>query len=253
MKLGLIYNISKYLGFTRLLLGFPEAFLILGDKKIYFNNYNSAGIFTKAYVEALSKVNIYKECDCYIDVGAHMGDKSFWFHEYNKEAEVAVFEPNPVMFGLLELNLRHIKGLRKYCVALGSEEGEINIYSDPMHLDTASLNESSYYLKNNAEGELQSTKVKVKRLDSYIDEFKNKQNIYLKIDVETFERELLKGAQEFIKNVKYLEIEVSQDDHNHFSEIFSLIPREFNLLECDVLRSKNLTFPRVATLLLELK
>lgn len=251
IKNNLIYLISKYFSILKLLLGFNKAFLIVNNHKIYFNNFNFIGIFESAYKEMFKLKEIYESCDCYIDVGSHMGAKSFWFNYINPRAKIIAFEPNPETFSFLESNLSHVKNINLFNLALGDKNAELLIHFDKDHLDTASLNKDSFYLKNNAKGSISNRKVPIKKLDEYIELVKNNKNIYLKFDVETYEEKLLKGATKILDKAKYLEIEIYQDTKNTLSDKLSLLPKKFNIITCSFLKPSGSIFPNVVNILLE--
>ena len=219
--------------------------LFLGSR-FYFGNFNGIGILGKGFGELPRRSAWYRACDCFIDVGAHIGTKSFWFNKINPLARVLVFEPNPLAYKLLEKNLSHLEDLKKFNLALGEKEGEREIFVDPAHLDTASLNRESFYLNKNAKTKLSSHTVPVRRLDDFVNLVEDRENIFLKIDVETYERPVLAGAQEMLKRVRFLEIEIYQDGRNLFSEVLGLLPRGFNLLSCE-------SAPNLFNLVLEFK
>jgi hypothetical protein len=82
----------------KLFLGLPEASVLLGKGKFYFSNFNGVGILEKGFRELPGRLAWYQSCDCFIDVGAHIGVKSFWFNRINPGAGVVAFEPNPLAY-----------------------------------------------------------------------------------------------------------------------------------------------------------
>ena len=86
----------------------------------------------------------------------------------------------------------------------------------------------------------------VRKLDDFVGLVEDRENIFLKIDVETYESPVLAGAQEMLKRVRFLEIEIYQDGRNLFSEVLGLLPRGFNLLSCE-------SAPNLFNLVLEFK
>lgn len=233
MKKVILYRVSKYLGMLKLFLGLPEAFVLLGKDKFYFSNFNGVGILEKGFRELPGRLAWYQSCDCFIDVGAHIGVKSFWFNKINPEARVVAFEPNPLAYKFLEKNLSHLQDLKKFNIALGESEGEREFFVDSSHLDTASLNRESFYLNKNAQTKLVPYTVPVRRLDDFVDLVEDRENIFLKVDVETCEKPLLAAAQEILGRIRFLEIEIYQDERNLFSEVLDLLPRGFNILSCE--------------------
>lgn len=252
MEVGLdyLYEISKYWAFINVATR-GEGFLLVDGQKVFINNYNCVGIFENAFRETLQKKKVYKICDCYIDVGCHMGDKSLWFNKINPSAKIIAFEPHPSMYELCRRNLTHVSNLSLYEKGLGSKRGKARMFFDEDHIDTASLNKRSFYLNKNAKKKLRSSTIQVETLDKYYEEIKDFDSIYLKIDVETFEKEVLRGSRKTLSKVKFLEIEVTQDSNNTFSDVVKNFKRRFQLLHLDFLKDKDSHLPRVVTVLLE--
>jgi hypothetical protein len=113
-------------------------------------------------------------------------------------------------------------------------------------LDTASLNRESFYLNKNAQTKLVPYTVPVRRLDDFVNLVEDRENIFLKVDVETCERSVLAAAQEMLRRIRFLEIEIYQDERNLFSEVLDLLPRRFNILNCEFA-------PNLLNLVLEFK
>lgn len=120
-----------------------------------------------------------------IDVGASIGDHTIAY--LRKAAKVYAFEPNPVAFDCLVHNCPKAVS---YNVALGSEE-------DALYWISSAPNYGASFLTKNHQL-YNSLKVNVKTLDMfYLD------NIgFIKVDVEGWEVEFLKGAKDTIKRNK---------------------------------------------------
>jgi FkbM family methyltransferase len=128
-----------------------------------------------------------------LDIGANIGVMSQMLTYYGKEC--VAFEPQPEIFKLLELNFEGLK----FNVALGSESGTAKMprlrYGTKCNYGGISLNTRS---------ELGSYDVPVMTLDS----LQIASVGFIKIDVEGWEQEVLKGASETIsqyKPVMYIE------------------------------------------------
>lgn len=188
-----------------------------------------------------NKREIYSKVDYFIDVGAHVGIVTLLFHQINPLVNCIGFEPNPISYNSLKKNVENFEQIKVYNSAIGNKKGELKIYYDHEHLDTSSLEKHSVALINNAKVKIQSCKIKVNRLDDYYHLFKNKKNIYLKIDSEGYERNILQGAKKTLNNVRFLNIEISQYDNKlFFSDIFKFIKhKKIKLLEADFFWQKS--------------
>lgn len=252
MKLDIKYKIEKYLAITKLLLKKSEAYVILNGNKIFFNNFNSIGILEKNIHEIdQSRIFIYKKINVFFDIGAHIGVKSLILNSVNPKCRILAFEPNSITFNFLKKNTSHINNIMLFPVALGNKEGEVNIFYDTQHLDTASLNSKSYYLLRNTKRSIKNENVPIKKLDNFIKYINNNDQIFLKIDVETLEKDVLNGGKKILSRVKYLEIEITQDKNQKFSEIINLINRDFNIIDIDIFKADSY-LPKLINILIEL-
>ena len=143
---------------------------------------------------------IARLCECIpagttaIDVGSSIGDHTVAY--LRKAARVYAFEPNPVAFECLTHNC---PGAIRHNVALGSRQGELYWRSSAPNYGASFLS---------ATEQVGDIKVPVLPLDSYLIEGKIG---YIKVDVEGWEVEFLKGAAVTIgaqKPVMYIEVNV---------------------------------------------
>ncbi len=140
--------------------------------------------------------NIYKYYDynnkIVIDVGAQTGDSVLYFF-YHKAKMIYAFEPLKNNFRILEKNVVQNKiNCILYNVGLGDSTKEIEVdISDAMAIAKPLVTSS-----------LEHEKIKIDKLDNF--------NIYadvIKIDVEGFEIEVIKGGLNTFKNAKAIIIE----------------------------------------------
>lgn len=248
MKADIVYQFSRYYSILKLLINKQlsnkyETYLIFKKNKIYFNNINAMGIINKNIDEmGKNKIEIYNKVDYFIDVGAHVGIVTLLFNQINPRVDCIAFEPNPISYNFLRRNVGNSKQIKIYNSALGDRKCKMKIYYDRDHLDTSSLEKHSVALINNAKVKIKSFKIPVNRLDDYYHLFKDKKNIYLKIDSEGYERNILLGAKKTLNNVRFLNIEISQYNNKlFFSDIFKFITPKKNikLLDADFFWSKS--------------
>ncbi len=173
------------------------------------------GTYEKGTLHLLEK--FLKPGDCFVDIGANIGLMTiFASHCVGKTGKVLAFEAHPETYGLLKYNLEinKIENTETFAFALGDENGTAFIY------DNWDINRggASLVIKNEAS---EGHEIQVRKLDELISpETKPK---VMKIDVEGFEMQVLKGAKETIaatKPILIVEFSALRDNHyDHFEMI----------------------------------
>lgn len=149
------------------------------SKGFVFSEATPSTALREIFLEEIYNINGFTpaEDQVIIDVGANYGDSAIWWAKTFK-SKVIAFEPLKEVFGVLEENIKiNHANVTAYNVALGN--GDIIAGSSDGYMFSAggSLN------------------MKAEKLDNY--SFKRVD--LLKIDVEGFELEVLKGAQNTIR------------------------------------------------------
>jgi FkbM family methyltransferase len=150
-----------------------------------------------------------KRGDCFVDVGANIGLMSIFASQcVGNPGKILAFEAHPETHQLLleNIQLNHIENIEPFNFALGDEVGKAKIY------DNWNVNRGGASLVIHADNAT-GFEVEVKTLDDVIqNDFQPKM---IKIDVEGFEFQVLKGAENTIKNCKpilIIEFSVSRDN-----------------------------------------
>ena len=123
-----------------------------------------------------------------IDIGAWWGPWTLYWQKHAKK--VQIFEPNIKILKMLEHNVRNFANCTVHRHALGSLEGKVSM----SYLSHSGTNHVTDY----------NGDIVIKTLDSF-----NFSNVdIIKIDVEGYELEVLKGAEHTIKtNRPFIQIE----------------------------------------------
>lgn len=128
-----------------------------------------------------------------IDVGGFIGDSAIVLKDYT-DCKVYSFEPETnnieLMYKTIELNNAQDKIIPIKC-GLGSKEEQQEIYSDG----------SGSVLLQNTNAEMKKETINITTLDKFVEE-NNIEVGLIKVDIEGFEPEFLKGAVNTIKNQK---------------------------------------------------
>lgn len=152
----------------------------------------------------LSKLRI----DCVIDVGANVGQYARLIRRFGFTGLILSFEPNPEAFGVMRSALAEDKNWRGYNCALGSSDGELdlNIFEYSPMCSFLPGNELVHSKL------VRRAKVSVRRLDTLLPEILpdwSNRRLFLKVDAEGFDIEVVKGAAGALPAVYGLESEVA--------------------------------------------
>ena len=180
---------------------------IWGDKLVYLqhDSFQSMWLMYNWMID-WEEFNLIKKFvaknDLCIDVGANMGYYTIWFSKFSNN--IYSFEPNPVNYNRLKRNIavnNSFDSAKTFEVALGEK--------DDTAVLTKNLDIKNHILPfDSVEG---GDVVALKRLDSILSENKITDIAYLKIDVEGFEIDVLKGLGDYFINhkVDIIQIEIN--------------------------------------------
>jgi len=164
------------------------------------------------YLSSLSDASVV------LDIGAGRGTSILY--KAFKNRKFVLFEPLPEYKEELELWKKKINCKIEF-IALGDIDGEIPMHIDPKRKTMSSMVERSNLTKAEQEGEIR--KVKISKLDSIIGNYIGEdEKLVIKIDVEGYELNVLKGARDSLKKTEIVIVETS---------IAELYKSEFSLLD----------------------
>ena len=167
------------------------------SKDKHIDQWKSGGLFTQnrclnKFIAHCNQSNL--KFDTILDVGAWVGTWSMAMEPYAKK--VIAFEPDPLHYSCLIKNVS--ESIETHQLALGSEQKMIAL-DDNAHTQAKRVI---------GEGTIPCT-----TLDSL--DLKNIDLI--KIDVEGYEKEVLKGAENLLKKAKYVMIELNSNTEKYGS------------------------------------
>ena len=157
-------------------------------------------------LDSILKKNLKKKI-VIIDVGAHNGETIFKYLKLLKVKKIYSFEPQKSNFYKLEKIQKNLKErLEVFNLGLGNKNTSMTL-NIPTETSSSTLNNlnrnSKYYHRKNlilfGGLKFQKQKVKLIKLDSFINKKKIEKVDLLKIDTEGFEYFVLKG---FTKNIR---------------------------------------------------
>ena len=188
-----------------------------------------------------SKLNF----NIFIDIGSHQGEFISRFLKNKKIKKIYGFEPNILLFKNLFKTFQYNKKVILSNNALGENEAIKKLFLSNLTYNSSmsKFNKNSNYLKFknlilNENVNQNFSKVKQITFNRY---FKSKKikNSFLKLDVEGYEYNVLRGASHKIQDIKYILIEsqFSNQYQNNFNKIQNLLKKNnFKII-------KNFYFP----------
>ena len=151
-----------------------------------------------------------------LDVGASHGQFATKARTLFPEAMIYSFEPIPSSYKILNKKFKADKNFKAFNIALGTTTGKTEFYQNnhvgsSSFLEISTLHIDAYpYTKNYSK-----INITVDKLDNIIKAEELILNIILKIDVQGYEKKVLEGAEELLKNVQIIYTEVS------FNELYN--------------------------------
>jgi FkbM family methyltransferase len=155
----------------------------------------------KHYIPALGTI---------IDAGANQGQFALAASHFYPGAHIHSFEPLPEVFPILQRNTRRLSSISTYNVALGSSTGTLGFYSNAYSHASSALHVSALQKNMLPKTAIsQRIEIPVQRLDDLLHKEHFIPPVLLKMDVQGFEKEVLKGALNSLQQIDYLLFETS--------------------------------------------
>lgn len=165
---------------------------------------------TLGHIDSLELLDQAKQSGIEViyDVGANVGTWSLLAKAVIPEARVEAFEPLPHHHDGFERNLRNVDGVVLNKVALGAQDASANLrvtgFSDASSmLPPTDLSRIDFGVE-----EIERVSVRVRALDGYRAEHQLPPPDLIKLDVQGYELEVLKGAPECLRAAKAIIAEV---------------------------------------------
>lgn len=137
-----------------------------------------------------------------MDVGANVGDVTVAALESYPDCNVICFEPVKETFKKLQQNVMQYEGrTHLYNFALANEDGGAEINLTTFHGANSIMPQAPFHKHFNPHvQESGKEKITLKRLDDIVDRLPARHIDIMKIDVEGYEVEVIKGAEQFIRS-----------------------------------------------------
>lgn len=198
---GSIKRLAEQLTGTRIIRNFHRGVDVFNDIEVSLPDYRIDTIF---------------------DVGANIGQSANRYVALFPSTPVYCFEPVAETFRQLLSNTKHSAQIRCYKLALSSSNGRGTILSRGTHWGNRLLDESENLLKNS---EMPTEQVDVITLEEFCKSEIIEQISYLKIDTEGEELEVLKGAENMLKErrIDLVEVEAGMNPNNKIHAPFGAL------------------------------
>ncbi|MFC1886639.1 FkbM family methyltransferase [Thermodesulfobacteriota bacterium] len=150
-----------------------------------------------------------------LDIGANEGSFGRMIRDFGYKNRIISFEPVQTAYLQLARNIENDKRWQAFNYALGAEKKSLDMLV-PCRNEFASFLEASDYGKENWSTVFTSTKreaVEVYRLDNVFPEMTetdiNKEKIFLKIDTQGYDLEVMRGAGEVFRQIDAMQLELA--------------------------------------------
>jgi len=136
--------------------------------------------------------------DLVVDIGANTGEFIINIQKIFPSTNLIAFEPVDDCYKKLKSHFGNKSNISLCNVALGSENKKGQIF-------VSDFSPSSSIVR--PEGDYKLEEIEIRKLDEYLDIVKDHKKVFIKIDVEGFELEVLKGADLFLQQSDWIYVE----------------------------------------------
>ena len=167
---------------------------------------------SETYGEHIKALLTTLDIDLVLDVGAHQGEYAFFLREVGYSGRIISFEPVALNFAVIARHCGHDRSWQVHNLALGSEDADrsMNVMSNSFL--NSFLAPSEFGARSVDGNDIKSIeKVTVRRLDGLFDQMLNAagaHNVFLKMDTQGWDLEVLRGADACISRIGAVQSEV---------------------------------------------
>jgi FkbM family methyltransferase len=145
-----------------------------------------------------------------MDVGSFIGSFAYAIRHILPQASIYSFEPLQDNYTHLLKNLSPFGHFQAFNTAIGDHAGQMQFHRSDFSPSSSALEMGELHRQAFPHSAHSTTlDVPVARLDDYLEKMTLTPPVFLKIDVQGFEDAVLRGAGQVLKQVEFLEIEVS--------------------------------------------
>ena len=179
-------------------------------KKLGFDltRYNPASSQNARILEFFS---IYK-IDTVLDIGANIGQFAMELRESGYKGRMISFEPLSEAYSHLLINSKKDPNwIIAPRMAIGNEEGKKTINISGNSYSSSIFKMTDTHIKGAPDSAyIDSEEIYINKLDNVVENYlRNGENIFIKIDVQGYESQVLRGASNILSKIKGMQIELS--------------------------------------------
>jgi FkbM family methyltransferase len=197
----------------------------------YVRNFGFQRRVAPDFVDVMQENQINLVLDC----GANDGGFGREIRDRGYDGFIVSFEPNPDAYERLLKLIRGDERWTAYPIALGESNGISTLFINSIDV-MSSIKELNEFGRGTQAKVVKTKQVKISRLDSFMDDHPElPRNVYLKLDTQGFEMEILRGAGSKLTEISIVQAELSlihsyKDEPDWLDVIGWLREREFELV-----------------------
>jgi FkbM family methyltransferase len=185
---------------------------IKSNIKLLLSIFNIHLASSNSYKQGGYRVNVLNQLgiDLVLDVGANIGQYSLELMKSGYKKNIISFEPLADIYDqLVNCSKKFDNWIIYDRCAIGNENGEIVINVSENYESSSIYNVLEKSIKAEPRTKfIKKETVKIAKLSDVV-KFQKSSRIHLKIDVQGYEEQVLKGAADIFKNVCSIEVEIS--------------------------------------------
>lgn len=149
--------------------------------------------------------------DTLLDVGANSGQYAGLMRELGYKGNIHSFEPTSMAFNLLSNKSKKDKNWHVHQLAIGANTGEIEINISENSFSSSILEIEKLHVKSAPQSRyINKETVPIETIDNLFPVItKGAKAIYMKIDTQGYESEVLKGAENSLHKIQCIQLEMS--------------------------------------------
>ena len=183
-----------------------------------------AAKLNQGHLDSLELLELIKADGCAIktifDVGANIGTWTLLAKSFFPDAEVHAFEPLNKHIQQFETNTKKLQNVELYSYCLGNENTFSTINISSFSDSSSIMNATPLEFQQFGIKKIKEEQIEIKRLDDLIDNKVLPVPDIIKLDVQGFELEVLKGIRKYINHINYLIVEVSFKEYYYDQPLF---------------------------------